>query len=325
MVMRGVALILSLSLLAIPLQGSANDRGGDVRGWLQRMVNAVHSLNYEGTFVYLHSNQLESMRIVHNADEDNEKERLLSLNGVPREVIRDNASVTCIAPDAKSVSIANRVGSYGFRAVFAADVSRLSRLYDFHMLGEARVADRPAMVLAIVPRDAYRYGYRIYLDREHALPLKTDMLGQSGEALSQLMFTQLQVHTGKTEIDTISLEGKEHYRWELKKPIKTLQETNNSQWSFQDLPEGFQVILYSRRKAGQNGDDVDHFVLSDGLASLSVYVEPAADDDLRGSSNMGTINAYGSIRDGFQVTAVGEVPAMTVQQIANALRNSQAD
>jgi len=325
MIMRGATFLLSLSLLVMPLQGFANNRGGDVRDWLQRMVNAVHSLNYEGTFVYLHSNQLESMRIVHNADGDNEKERLISLNGVPREVIRDNASVTCIAPDAKSVSIANRVGTYGFRAVFAADISKLSHLYDFHMLGEARVADRPAMVLAIVPRDAFRYGYRIYLDMEHALPLKTDMLNRSGEALSQLMFTQLQVHTGKREIETISLEGKEHYRWELQKPIKTLQQTNASRWSFRDLPEGFQVTLYSRRNAAQNGDEVDHFVLSDGLASLSVYVEPAADDDLRGSSNMGTINAFGSVRDGFQVTAVGEVPAMTVEHIANALRNGQAN
>ncbi|MCW8907737.1 MAG: MucB/RseB C-terminal domain-containing protein [Sedimenticola sp.] len=322
MVMRGLVFIFSLFLLALPAQGSTEGRGGDVRDWLQRMVNAVHSLNYEGTFVYLHNNQLESMRIVHNADEDNEKERLLSLNGVPREVIRDNASVTCIAPDAQSVSIANRVGSYGFRAVFAADISQLSNLYDFHMLGEARVADRPAMVLAIVPRDAFRYGYRIYLDKQHALPLKTDMLDRSGEALSQLMFTQLQVHSGKSEIETISLEGKEHYRWELQKPIKTLQEKNGSRWSFEGLPEGFKIILYSRRKAGERGGEVDHFVLSDGLASLSVYVEPAADDDLRGGSNIGTINAYGSVREGFQVTVVGEVPALTVEHIASALRNN---
>lgn len=323
MSMRTVPFLLFAILLVPSVQADPGQRGGDVRDWLQRMVNAVHSLSYEGTFVYLHNNQLESMRIVHSAEEGNEKERLLSLNGVAREVIRDNASVTCVAPDAKSVSIGNRVGGYGFRAMFAADIGRLSNLYDFYMLGEARVADRPAMVIAIVPRDAFRYGYRIYIDKIHALPLKTDMLSQSGEALSQLMFTHLEVHTGKATIGSISLEGKEHYRWELQKPIKTLQDKNPSKWSFDNLPEGFQITLYSQRKAGGSGDAVDHFVLSDGLASLSVYVEQTADDDLRGASNMGTINAYGSVKDGLQVTAVGEVPAMTVERIANSLHIGQ--
>ena len=316
-------LILSVILLLLPVYGIADERGTDVRNWLQRMVNAVHSLNYEGTFVYLHNNQLESMQITHNADQGDEKERLFSLNGVAREVIRDNASVTCIAPDVKSVSIGNRSNGYGFRAVFAADISQLSNYYDFLMLGEARVADRPAMVIAIVPRDAFRYGYRIYIDKQHALPLKTDMLSLSGEALSQLMFTQLQVYPDRREIETLTLDGKEHYRWELQKPIKGLQEKNGSRWSFDNLPEGFRISLYSQRKGGKRGEGVDHFVLSDGLASLSVYIEQAADDDLRGASNIGTINAYGSVVAGFQVTAVGEVPATTVQRIAHSLSLSR--
>lgn len=317
-------LILSVILLLLSTHGFADERGEDVRNWLQRMVHAVHSLNYEGTFVYLHNNQLESMQITHNIDQGDEKERLFSLNGVAREVIRDNASVTCIAPDVKSVSIGNRSDGYGFRAVFAADIAQLSNYYDFLMLGEARVADRPAMVIAIVPRDAFRYGYRIYIDKQHALPLKTDLLSLSGEALSQLMFTRLQVHPDRQEIEELTLDGKEHYHWELQKPIKSLQEKNASRWTFDRLPEGFQITLYSQRKAGNTGEEgVDHFVLSDGLASLSVYIERTADDDLRGASNMGTINAYGSVINGFQVTAVGEVPAMTVQRIANSLSLSR--
>lgn len=307
----GLLLVVSLNANAMP---------DEVRVWLQRMVNAVHSLNYDGTFVFLQNDQLESMQIVHTADHNGEKERLVSLNGVAREVFRDNASVTCIAPDVKSVSIGNRIGGGGFRAVFSVDISQLSDYYDFHLLGEERVAGRQAQVVAIIPKDAYRYGYRLYLDTEHALPLKTDMLNVSGVSISQLMFTQLQVHSSSREIAEISLEGKEYYQWVQQKPMQTVSDRQFSGWFFSDLPKGFDITLHSKRKAGKQAREVDHFVLSDGLASLSVYVETADEIGLRGGSTMGTVNAFGNIQSGYQITAVGEVPPMTVERIAKSLQ-----
>jgi sigma-E factor negative regulatory protein RseB len=263
------------------------------------------------------------MQIVHTVDNGGEKERLVSLNGVPREVFRDNASVTCIAPDAKSVSIGNRVSGNGLRAVFSVDISQLSDYYNFHLLGEQRVAGRSTRVVAIIPTDAYRYGYRLYLDTEHALPLKTDMLNVSGVSISQLMFTQLQVHTSSREIAEISLDGKEDYQWVQQKPRRAISDAQLSGWSFRDLPKGFDVTLHSKRKTKNQAGEIDHFVLSDGLASLSVYVEAAAEVGLRGSSTMGTVNAFGNEVAGYQVTAVGEVPALTVERIAKSLQPSK--
>jgi sigma-E factor negative regulatory protein RseB len=316
-------IVLSLLLVAVSHGGFASNGDNDVKAWLQRMVNAVHSLSYEGTFVFLHNGQLESMQIVHSADQGGEKERLISLNGVAREVFRDNASVTCIAPDVKSISIGKRVTGEGFRAVFSVDISQLSDLYDFYLLGEERVAGRPARVVAIMPRDEYRYGYRVYLDIENALPLKTDMLTVSGESVSQLMFTHLQVHSSSRDIAEISLDGKEYYDWVQQKPRTAVNASNTSPWSFSDLPKGYIVTLHSKRKADQHDGSIDHFVVSDGLASLSVYVEKALDDGLLGSSAMGTINAFGNEINGFNVTAVGEVPALTVEQIARSIKISQ--
>jgi sigma-E factor negative regulatory protein RseB len=321
--MSAPQLVLSLLLIAVTNNCFASNGDAEVKAWLQRMVNAVHSLSYEGTFVFLHNGQLESMRIVHTADQTGEKERLISLNGVAREVYRDNASVTCIAPDVKSVSIGKRVTGEGFRAVFSVDISQLSDLYDFHLLGEERVAGRPVRVVAIMPRDGYRYGYRVYLDIDNALPLKTDMLTLSGESVSQLMFTQLQVHSSSRDIAEISLEGKEHYDWVQQKPRKAVNASTTSLWSFSDLPQGYAITLHSKRKADQHDGSIDHFVVSDGLASLSVYIEKALDDGLLGGSAMGTINAYGSEISGFNVTAVGEVPALTVEQIARSIKIAQ--
>jgi sigma-E factor negative regulatory protein RseB len=321
--MRLVQIFTAALLIIGSLNANAAAMEDDVRSWLQRMVSAVHSLNYEGTFVFLHNAQLESMQIVHTVDNGGEKERLVSLNGVPREVFRDNASVTCIAPDAKSVSIGNRVSGNGLRAVFSVDISQLSDYYNFHLLGEQRVAGRSARVVAIIPTDAYRYGYRLYLDTEHALPLKTDMLNVSGVSISQLMFTQLQVHTSSREIAEISLDGKEDYQWVQQKPMRAISDAQLSGWSFRDLPKGFDVTLHSKRKTKNQAGEIDHFVLSDGLASLSVYVEAAAEVGLRGSSTMGTVNAFGNEVAGYQVTAVGEVPALTVERIAKSLQPSK--
>ncbi|PLX62991.1 MucB/RseB C-terminal domain-containing protein [Sedimenticola selenatireducens] len=322
--MRFIHIFLNAALLiTVSLNATADTAQDDVRIWLQRMVNAVHSLNYDGTFVFLHNAQLESMQIVHTVDNGGERERLTSLNGVAREVFRDNASVTCIAPDIKSVSIGNRVSGRGFRAVFSVDINQLSDYYNFHMLGEERVAGRQAKVVAIIPQDAYRYGYRLYLDTEHALPLKTDMLNVSGVSISQLMFTQLQVHSSSREIAEISLDGKEYYQWVQQKPMRTISDRQFSGWSFSDLPKGFDVTLHSKRKAGKQARGIDHFVLSDGLASLSVYVEDDDDVGLQGNSTMCTVNAYGNTISGYQVTAVGEVPAMTVERIAKSLRFSK--
>lgn len=319
MIMRAVRVVIGLLLLTAAFHSSAENAGDDVRAWLQRMVNAVHSLNYEGTFVYLHNNRLESLKIIHTAEAGDERERLISLNGVAREVFRDSASVTCIAPDIKSVSIGKRASSQGMRAIFTVNMAELSDVYDFHLLGEERVANRSARIVAIVPKDTYRYGYRIYIDKQHSLPLKTDMMDASGTALSQLMFTQIQVHSNPQEIAEIKLDGKEHYRWEQQKPTQTLKTSDESPWSFEELPEGFQVTLHSKRKIGKDGASIDHFVLSDGLASLSVYIEQAVEVGLVGAATMGTVNAFGSERDGYQVTAVGEVPATTVKQIATSL------
>ena len=296
----------------------------DVRGWLEHMIHAVHSLNYEGTFVYLHDNHLESMKVIHTVVDDGEMERLVSLNGDAREVVRDNASVTCVAPDSRSVSVGSRIGRGGFRAVFSMDVEALSAYYDFKLLQTARIAERPAQVVAILPKDEFRYGYRIYLDKANFLPLKTDMLDAVGKVVSQIMFTNLRVDDDLATIAMTSMEGREDYQWQHRGRVQAMKSGEDANWRFVDLPRGFDLSLYARRNTGSDGAELDHFVLSDGLASLSVYVERSdAEAGLRGASQMGAVNAFGREMAGHQVTVVGQVPALAVQQVATAIQPSE--
>lgn len=311
-------------LIGIGLQPAVAAGESEVRRWLEQMINSVHSLTYEGTFVLLHDNHLESMKLIHAVSEDGTKtERLVSLNGHAREVVRDSASVTCIAPGSRSVSVGSRLRGGGFGAVFSMDLEALYEFYHFQLLQRARIAEREAQVVAILPKDGFRYGYRIYLDTNSFLPLKTDMLNADGKVISQIMFTNLRVAETLQEIDISNMEGTAGYRWRNRGRIQPVTESSNPDWHFEALPAGFALTLQTRRANGEGGR-TDHFVFSDGLASLSVYIEQEdRDSGLLGASQMGAINAFGRELDGFQVTVVGQVPAQTVRKVAQAVRPGQ--
>ncbi len=315
---RGLVVVALLGGQACVVAAEADDQ---VRGWFEKMTQAVHNLNYQGTFIYLHDNQLESMQVTHVTDEDGERERLISLNGAAREVVRDSASVTCVAPDMRSVSIGRRAVGDSFRAAFSLDVDALSSNYEFRLLDTTRIAGRPVQGVAILPKDRFRYGYRLYLDRDNGLPLKTEMLNDSARPVSQVMFTSLQLNPDTDVLLPGALEGSEGYQWEQQPPMQVMHQSSRHDWDFNGLPPGFHVVLHARRPPVQgSGAPVDHFVLSDGLASVSVYVERLDKDGAwQGATRMGAVNAFGRMLNGYQITVVGSVPAMTVESVAKAL------
>jgi sigma-E factor negative regulatory protein RseB len=141
--------------------------------WVQKMSDAMRNLSYRGNFVYMHGNQLESMQIAHYRDEDGEKERLISLNGEAREVIRDNQNLTCIWPSSRKVVIdLSRQNS--FSPIFIPeDISRLEKFYNMKLLGMDRVANQETMVVHIDPKDRYRYGMKFWINQENGLMMKS--------------------------------------------------------------------------------------------------------------------------------------------------------
>lgn len=311
-------LTASLVLAASPEDSSGGEGDGKIFTLLTSMVEAVHQLNYEGTLVYQFFNKLETLQITHTVNENGERERLISLNGVPKQVIRDNASVVCINPQTRSVSVGNRLLSKGFQAMLALDVQKLSGFYQFSLAGKERIAGRGADVVLISPLDGYRYGYRLYLDQETHLPLKTQMLDPRGQAVSQLMFTSIRIDDAlKDELNGLSVE-RDDYQWEQGEQKKSQATDSGVQWSFSRLPPGFEITLETRGYLGSDQKEVEHLVLSDGLASVSVYLEKV--EGLKGGARMGSINAFGEIKNGVQVTAIGEVPEKTVMYLVQSLQ-----
>jgi sigma-E factor negative regulatory protein RseB len=291
------------------------------RFWLERMMHAVRHLNYQGTFIYLHDNQLETMRIVHAVENNRVRESLISLNGHPREVIRDDDLVTCVFPESNRVSVDRRPPSDKFLNLLPQDLAQLEQHYSFHLLDRTRIANHQAQIVTIAPKDRLRYGYRFYLDADTALPLKSDLLNERGEVLEQIMFTDLEV--GKAEINDI-YHRKSLFTYRLQNNAEageSLSDDTVSRWDFQRLPSGFKLTIKHYLPDPQGSVPIEQYVFSDGLGSLSVFVESAdRDDGLSGASRLGAINAWGGRVQGYQVTAVGEVPAVTLLGVVQGMQ-----
>lgn len=304
------------------LAGAARaDEMDTVQAWLEKTFHAAHTLSYDGTFVYSHGDQLDAMRVVHAARADGERERLVSLSGPAREVLRDDSLVTCILPDDRSVVVGKTRGARQFPPRFSVDVHKLADHYDFAMSGTERIAGQAARKLLITPRDRYRYGYRLWLEQDSGLLLKSELLDEDGRPVEQFMFTDIRFLDDVPDaLLKPAISGKE-YTWYQPRAQYPQAPQDSGHWEADALPGGFSLVLRRTDSMPTAREPVEHLVFSDGLSSVSVFIEPVSDSrhNLQGSSRMGAVNAFGRVVDGHHITVMGEVPEATVRRIGNSM------
>jgi sigma-E factor negative regulatory protein RseB len=315
-------LVLSLCLLVAPCSLYADDGAMQL---LESMGIAAKTLNYDGVFAYQSGNKLQSIRIIHRADEHDEIERVISLNGAAREVIRTNDLVTCVYPEGKQVHVNRRPLGRGFPSDLLSRLSSATDYYTVTLGGETRIADRQAQELRITPIDNYRYGYRLWVDQDSHLLLKSELLRDNQDVLETFAFSSVTINADITdEMLRPQISGHEMTwnRSDPQTPTVTSAVKGLSVWKLDWLPEGFVLVAQQSRLKANTGNAVEQRVYSDGLSSLSVFIEQisAAHNHLKGGSNMGAINAFGTILHSHFVTVVGEVPAQTVEKIGDAIR-----
>ena len=301
---------------------------GEVRELLDRMVHASRSLDYIGTFVYRNGATIESMKIIHRADADGSRERLVALSGSAREVIRDGQRVTCILPDDRIVVIARRrSGSLYPSTAFEPEIefdSGITRYYSLASSGIERVADREANVIDIRPKDGYRYGFRLAVGRETGLLLKLELLDNDSTALEQIVYTHLDLPQSiPDEALKPRVSDAGFTRYEVDAPEGTGHDpaVRTQEWTIGWLPTGFRMADESYGPIQPGRDSVDHRVYSDGLASVSIFIERGLDasDRIEGASSFGAVNSFSRVIDEFQLSVVGEVPGITVEKVAASI------
>jgi sigma-E factor negative regulatory protein RseB len=199
-------------------------------------------------------------------------------------------------------------------------------------LDDDRIAGHPALVVDLLPKDQYRYGYRYWVDKETGMLLRCDMMSEDNIAVEQMMFTSLD-YLATAPVQAFELPQYEQFKHQLlDEPEIDTQQNTGPVWTVKQLPKGFLLTKSSMRysqpalmrqnsSSGGIQPDLLHMVYSDGLASVSVFIEKNTGDanHLHGAMTMGAVNAFGNAVGDYFATVVGVVPVQTVQSRAESL------
>ncbi|MBI5614746.1 MAG: MucB/RseB C-terminal domain-containing protein [Gammaproteobacteria bacterium] len=296
----------------------------EAQDFVNQMVEATKALNYDGLFVYQRDSQLNAMRIIHKAatGSDAESERLVSLSGPAREVVRDGAKVKCIFSDDKEVMVEKRQPRDFYALGLSEPVAKLADLYAFKTEGMERVAGRQTHLVGIIPRGADRYGYRLWIDADSKLLLKSAILSREGRVLEQVQFVQIEINGNIPDaLLQAGLEGTGFTWYTSETEPADARAQPGQEWDVRWLPSGFEMRNSQVQHLATSDGPVKHVVYSDGLAMVSVFVEKVMHKvhPFQGYSSLGAVNAFSRVADSYQVTVVGELPEPVVRHIATSV------
>jgi sigma-E factor negative regulatory protein RseB len=293
---------------------------GDVEDIVSGMSAANKRFNYEGTFVLRKSDKMMTMHVVHGVDDRGVWESMESLNGEARKIVRYNNEVISIYPGRKLVTVSQIGDKPGLHPILPENLDKLSNYYTIKRMGDDRIAGRETSVLNLKPKDVYRYGYRYWLDSDTGVLLKCDLLDENEEIVEQMMYTSFRDYA---EVPQTAFKLPELNGYSRTTVNRNSGEPARIGWRVTNLPKGFMLTKSTLRGGGDSGSL--HLMYSDGLASVSVFIESGENSPhyLEGSSKMGALNAYGRHINGVQVTVMGEVPEATVAQIAHSMEREQ--
>jgi sigma-E factor negative regulatory protein RseB len=294
----------------------------DPREMLDRMSTAMSQMSYQGTFVYVQGDEVETMRITHVSDRHGVRERLITLSGAQREILRDSTGVRWVLADDASV-FEDQGYNRSFFPELPVDQYGLAEVsYALHVGDTARIAGHQARNLKVIPRDKYRYGYSLWLEEHSGLLLKWELIGSDQKPIAKMMFTDIKLGSAVDVHElTPSKQLKKFKTVESKLPAGRGGVNSAPTWKPSSLPPGFK--LTSHRYFGEHEREIyEHLVYSDGLVAVSVYVENVKpDNDLRtGMSRLGTTHAFSRTTQDMLITVVGDVPEITVQFIGNSVK-----
>lgn len=308
--------------LSFSASGAELDAPESGLSWLRKMASASRQLNYTGIFVYRYGNATEASRIAHYVNAaGGEFERLETLDGPPREVIRTNDQVTCYVPGKKTVLIERRSGRR-FPAFLPTQLTEsLTEHYHVRQSGMDRAAGYDCRVVVLSPKDKLRYGHRFCAEASSGLPLRAKTFDEKGVLVESFAFTELKLGVTFDREQVRSRYADESRNWRIGRAASPSVSTpGRTGWVLaRELP-GFRKLTESTRSIAGHDTTVTHLVYSDGLAAVSVFIEPMPKSHpTRSLSHQGAVNIYVRLVADHMVTAVGEAPAETVMRIANSL------
>ncbi len=308
-------------LVLLPGAVVADDNSREALAMLEKMAEASRKVNYSGTFMFQYGGQAETSRIAHFVNPaGGVLERLETLDGPAREVIRTNDQVTCYLPGSKVVLVDPR-GSRQF-PIRVEQIQEITQHYRVVKGGMDRVAGHECQWVALLPKDALRYTRRFCAEVETGLPLRARTSNEKNETLESFAFSTLTIG-GSFRRELVQSKyalTSSKQNWRVDRSALTAGDSGDSGWVVNNQPAGFRKQMELRRSMAGKKGTVSHLVFSDGLAAVSIFIEPgAAQDRKQALRHQGGVHIYSRDISGYTVTVVGETPAETVMQFARAL------
>ena len=325
-------------------QGGTSAAGGDagpsllpsvpgpgINEFLKRARDASRQRTYVGTFVVsAATGNLSSARIWHVADGKVLMERIEALTGAPRSTFRRNDKVMTFLLDEKVVKSEQRENLELFPNLPDASDAAVADFYDVRPLGKGRVAGFDADVIQLAPRDGLRFGYRVWSERRSGLVIALQTVDSTGRVVEQSAFSELQFDVPvKTQALAQMMGNTAGYRIEKSELERTTAEAEG--WTLRDAVAGFRpVSCYRRALDGEsNPERTMQWTFSDGMASVSLFVEPydaqrQSKEVLLATGATNTLTRRLTDKGGdWWLTAVGEVPPQTLRAFAQGLARTR--
>jgi sigma-E factor negative regulatory protein RseB len=236
-----------------------------------------------------------------------------SQNGVNIEIVRKDDVVGYFEADNQPHSVKSKAIQGILPTLFFDDSIDLGDYYSIAAGGKSRVLDRAARMVRIDAKDNYRFNYWLWLDIKTGLILKSALVSKQGEVLEQFQITHLNVLQEAPalaqKISTTQLP-----------PVVKQPPNRNSRWKINWLPQGFKVVSSNKHKLPLTGETTDYIMVTDGLVELSIYIQKPLGSNLKGGSLRSGSNAVAVHRgNGFDVSVIGKVPAVTAERIAQSV------
>ncbi len=285
---------------------------------LERMGTALEEASYRGVIIHQQATKTDTFKVFHTMRDGVVRERLVRQEGDGVEIIRNGNQVHCVIPEKQVVLMEAWNGQGRLFSAISDDVESLSGAYDLEISGKERIAGRKAVVVSITPRDRLRFARRLWLDVESGFPLKSERSDTQGNLVDRIRFADIELGADLTEQDFRSRYPLDDFSWYPSPEPVVSRETVD--WWSEKLPVGFRKESGHIEKLDQKESAVTHIVYTDGLSRVSVFIKTGKGDPATSRGRVGNAHSFSTQRDGYRITAVGEVPPAAVEQIALSMR-----
>ena len=290
--------------------------------WLDRLQEASRRRAYIGTFVVSAGSAMAASKIWHVCDGSSQMERIESLTGRPRTTLRRNDEVLTFVPEARVAWAEKRDALRPFPDQIKTPGNAIEDYYTVRVLGVERVAGFEADVLQIEPRDALRFGYRVWSEKRTGLTVKMQTLDGQGNVLEQMVFSELQLDA-PVKMETLNRMMSRTEGYKILRPSLNKTTAEAQGWRLREEVPGFLAMAVNTRgdPAAAPGSLPVQWVFSDGLSSVSLFVEPFDEKRHRqeGAASLGATYTLTRRLGDHWLTAMGEVPAATLRQFAQSV------